>query len=71
MTSDFLFAVVVDGVFVSGQVVAAAEDCIAWFASRRVRLLAFVGTRGVVAGYVVLGSLRVVAGGGGGGGIIR
>ena len=70
MASDFLFAVVVDGVLVSGQVVAAAEDCIAWFASRRVHFFALVRTRGVVAGYIVLGGLWIVAGGGGRG-IIR
>ena len=71
MTPDFLFAAIVDSIFVSGQVVAAAEDCVAWFASRRVCLLALVGTRGVVAGYVVLSGLWVVAGGGGGGNDIK
>lgn len=65
MASDLLFAVVVDGVLMPGQVIAAAEDCITWFASRRIHLLALVGTRGVIAGHVVLSRLRVVAGGGG------
>lgn len=49
MASHFLLAVVVDGVLMSGQVGAAAEDCIARFASIRIHLLALVGTRGVVA----------------------
>jgi hypothetical protein len=65
MASDFLFAVAVDGVIMSGQVIAAAEDCITWFVGRRIILRALVGTRGVVAGHVVLSRLRVVAGGGG------
>lgn len=67
MTSDFLFAVVVNGVFMSSEVVAAAEDCIAGFAGRGVGFLAFMRAGGIIAGDVVLGSLGVVAGGGGGG----
>lgn len=70
MTSDLLFAVVVDGVFMSSEVVAAAEDCVAGFASGGVCLFAFMGTGGVVAGDVVLGGLGVVAGGRGGGGVV-
>ena len=65
MASDFHFRAVMDGLLGSGQILAAAEDCVPGFADRRIHLLAHVGTRGVVAGYIVLGGLRVVTGGGG------
>ena len=38
MASDFVFAVVVDGVLMSGQVIAASEYCITMFAGGRIRL---------------------------------
>ena len=65
MASDFQSTVVVDGFFVAGQIVAAAKDCVPEFAERRIHLLALPRSKGVIAGYFVLGGLRIVTGGGG------
>ena len=64
MTPDLLLAIIVDRVFMPGEVVAAAEDCVARLACRRIDLLAFVGTRLIVARHVIGSCLRVVLGGG-------
>ena len=68
MTSDFLFAVVVDGVFMSSEVVTAAEDCVAGFASGGVCFLALLRTGGFVGGDFFVGGGGVGGGAGGGGG---
>ena len=70
MASEFQVTAVVNGFLVAGQIVAAAEDGVPEdgypeFADRRIHLLALPRTRGVVAGYFVLGGLRVVTGGDG------
>lgn len=64
MAAYLLFAVIVDRVFVSRKVVAAAEVGIARLAGLGIDLLALVWPRCVVPGNIVGRGLGIVRGGG-------
>lgn len=67
VTPDLLLAIIVDRIFVSRKVVAAAEDRVARLAGARVDLLTLVWTRLVVARDIVGSCLLIVGCVGGGG----
>lgn len=65
MAPNLLLAIVVDRVFVSREIVATAELCVARLAGLGIDLLALVWPRCVVAGGIVGRSLSIVRGRGG------
>lgn len=67
VTPDLLLATTVNRVFVSREVVTAAEDRAARLAGRRIYSLAFVWTGLIVAGDIVCSCLLIVESGGRGG----
>lgn len=62
MTAHLLLSIVVDRVFVSREIVAAAELCVARLAGLGINLVALVWPRRVVARDVIDRSLRIVRG---------